>query len=101
MDFYELVDQVANLLQQRGKLTGQVLTLDEVLHDITPALLALCDVLPDDHAFLQLDPPQRRQRTLDALKRILLRESQEQPLLLVFEDLHWIDSDPGVARHPG
>ncbi|HZO32547.1 MAG TPA: adenylate/guanylate cyclase domain-containing protein, partial [Chloroflexota bacterium] len=40
-----------------------------------------------------LDPAQRRRQTLDALKRILLRESQEQPLLLVFEDLHWIDSE--------
>ena len=40
-----------------------------------------------------LDPPQRRQRTLDAVKRLLLRESQEQPLLLVFEDLHWIDAE--------
>src|SRR4029434_9313543 len=41
----------------------------------------------------QLDPPQRRQHTLAALKRILLRESQGQPLLLVFEDLHWIDAE--------
>ena len=41
----------------------------------------------------RLDPPQRRQRTLDAVKRLLLRESQEQPLLLVFEDLHWIDAE--------
>ena len=58
-----------------------------------PALLALLDVLPDDNPFLQLDPPQRRQRTLDALKRVFLRESQVQPLLLVFEDLHWIDAE--------
>ncbi len=36
---------------------------------------------------------QRRRRTQEALKRVLLRESQEQPLLLVFEDLHWIDSE--------
>ena len=40
-----------------------------------------------------LDPPQRRQQTLDAVKRLLLRESQVQPLLLVFEDLHWIDAE--------
>jgi predicted ATPase len=40
-----------------------------------------------------LDPPQRRQRTLEAIKRLLLRESQVQPLLLVIEDLHWIDSE--------
>src|SRR5881409_1522558 len=38
-------------------------------------------------------PPQRRQRTLEALRRVLLRESQVQPLLLVCEDLHWIDSE--------
>src|SRR5262249_52390907 len=58
-----------------------------------PALLALLDALPDEHPLLHLDPPERRQRTLEALKRVLLRESQVQPLLLVFEDLHWIDSE--------
>ena len=47
----------------------------------------------DDAAWAALDPPQRRQRTLDAVKRLLLRESQVQPLLLVFEDLHWIDAE--------
>ena len=70
-----------------------MLTLDEALQDTLPALLALLDALPDDSPFLQLDPPQRRQRTLDALKRVLLRESQVQPLVLVFEDLHWIDAE--------
>ena len=74
-------------------MTGQVLTLDEALQDTIPALLSLLDVLPDDSPFRTLDPPQRRQRTLQALKRVLLRESQVQPLLLVFEDLHWIDAE--------
>jgi class 3 adenylate cyclase/tetratricopeptide (TPR) repeat protein len=77
----------------RAKVTGQVLTLDETLQDTIPALLALLDVLPADSPFLTLDPPQWRQRTLAALKRVLLRESQVQPLLLVFEDLHWIDAE--------
>jgi tetratricopeptide (TPR) repeat protein len=77
----------------RAKLTGQVLTLDAALQDVIPALLALLDALPDDSPFRQLDPAQRRQRTLTALKRVLLRESQVQPLLLVFEDLHWIDTE--------
>ncbi len=77
----------------RSKVTGQVLTLDEALQDTIPALLSLLDALPDDSSFLQLDPLQRRQRTLTALKRVLHRESQVQPLLLVFEDLHWIDSE--------
>jgi predicted ATPase len=77
----------------RAKVTGQVLTLDETLQDTISALLALLDALPVDSPFLTLDPPQRRQRTLDALKRVLLRESQVQPLVLVFEDLHWIDAE--------
>jgi len=77
----------------RAKVTGQVVTLDPALQDTLPALLSLLDALPEDSPFLTLDPPPRRQRTLDALKRIFLRESQEQPLLLVFEDLHWIDNE--------
>jgi predicted ATPase len=77
----------------RAKVTGQVLTLDESLQDTIPALLSLLNVLPEDSPFVQLDPSQRRQRTLDGLKRILLRESQVQPLVLVFEDLHWHDSE--------
>jgi class 3 adenylate cyclase/tetratricopeptide (TPR) repeat protein len=77
----------------RAKVTGQLLTLDETLQDTVSAVLALFEALPADHPFLSLDPLQRRRRTLEALKRVLLRESQVQPLLLVFEDLHWIDSE--------
>jgi len=74
-------------------VTGHLLTLDEALQETIPALLALLDALPADSPFLTFDPPQRRQRTRAALKRVLLRETQVQPLLLVFEDLHWIDSE--------
>jgi predicted ATPase len=44
-------------------------------------------------AWGRLDPAQRRQRTLDAVKHLLFRESQIQPLLLLVEDLHWIDAE--------
>ena len=90
---YAHVEEHDDLRTIRAKVTGQVVTLDAALQDTVPALLSLLDALPDDSPFLQLDPPQRRQRTLTALKRVLLRESQVQPVLLVFEDLHWIDSE--------
>jgi class 3 adenylate cyclase/tetratricopeptide (TPR) repeat protein len=77
----------------RAKLTGQILTLDEALQETIPALLGLLDALPQDSPFGQLDPVQRRYQTLEALKRVWLRESQVQPVVLVFEDLHWIDSE--------
>lgn len=77
----------------RSKVTGQVLTLDEGLRDAVPAALWLLDALPADNPFAAIDAAERRRLTLAALKRLLLRESQVQPLLLVFEDLHWIDSE--------
>jgi tetratricopeptide (TPR) repeat protein len=67
--------------------------LDRALEPLLTPLLALLDVPVDDAAWEALDPPQRRQRTLEAVKRLLLRESQVQPLLVIFEDLHWIDSE--------
>jgi class 3 adenylate cyclase/tetratricopeptide (TPR) repeat protein len=77
----------------RAKVTGTLLTLDRTLEDAIAPALALLDALPAEDEFLALDPVHRRQRTLGALKRLLLRESQVQPLLLVFEDLHWIDTE--------
>jgi len=77
----------------REKVTGKLLTLDESLKPALPALLALLEVPVEDAQWQALDPGQRRQRTLDAVRHLLLRESQSQPVLVVFEDLHWIDAE--------
>jgi class 3 adenylate cyclase/tetratricopeptide (TPR) repeat protein len=90
---YAQVDDSDDTRTIRAKVTGHVLTLDDALQETLPALLSLLEALPEDNTFLHLEPPQRRQRTLEALQRLVLRESQVQPLLLVFEDLHWIDSE--------
>jgi len=79
--------------KMQEKLTGKLLTVDRVLEPIVPALLTLLDVPIEDPQWRALHPLERRRRTLEAVKRLLLRESQVQPLLLVFEDLHWIDSE--------
>jgi predicted ATPase len=77
----------------REKLAGKLLSLDRGLEPTLPVLLSVLDIPVDDPEWARLDPPQRRRQTLDSLKRVLLRESQVQPMLLVFEDLHWIDSE--------
>ena len=79
------------------KVIGKLLTLDKALEPTVPAFLALLDVPVAEPAWQALDPSQRRQRTLDAIKRLLLRESQVQPLILVVEDLHWIDTETQAA----
>ena len=40
-----------------------------------------------------MDAQVRKRRTLEAIKRILLRECLNQPLMVIFEDLHWIDEE--------
>ena len=77
----------------REKITGKVLTLAPALAPAVPALLALLDVPVEEAAWQALDPLQRRQQTLDAVRRLLLRESEVQPLVVIFEDLHWIDGE--------
>jgi class 3 adenylate cyclase/tetratricopeptide (TPR) repeat protein len=75
----------------RDKVAGKLFGLDRALEPILPALLALFDMPVDDRDWQALDPSRRRERTLEAVKRLLLREAQEQPVFVVVEDLHWID----------
>jgi class 3 adenylate cyclase/tetratricopeptide (TPR) repeat protein len=77
----------------REKVTGKLLTLDPILQTTLPAFLALLDVPREDPQWQALDPSQRRRQTLDALNRLVLRESEVQPVCLVVENLHWIDSE--------
>jgi DNA-binding NtrC family response regulator len=77
----------------RDKVTGRLLSLDPSLASTLPAVLALFDASMDDPSWQALEPAQRRQRTHDAVKRLILWEARAQPLLVIFEDLHWIDSE--------
>jgi DNA-binding NtrC family response regulator/tetratricopeptide (TPR) repeat protein len=56
-------------------------------------ILDLLRVLPLDDAFRDVDAGQRRKRTHDAVKQMFLSASLAQPLCLIIEDLHWIDSE--------
>jgi class 3 adenylate cyclase len=77
----------------RERVTGKLLALDRALEPALTPLQALLDALGEDAQWQALDPSQRRRLTLDAVKRFLLRESRSQPLLLFFDDLHWVDSE--------
>jgi tetratricopeptide (TPR) repeat protein len=77
----------------REKVTGKLLSLDRALEPWLRAFLWLLDVPVNDPQWERLDPPQRRQLALDGVKRLLFRESQEQPILIVCEDLHWVDAE--------
>jgi tetratricopeptide (TPR) repeat protein len=83
-------DEPASIAQ---KVTSGLLALDESLLADLPAVLALLDAPGVAGHWQALDPSERRQRTLETLRRLVLRMSQADPVLLVVEDLHWIDAE--------
>lgn len=91
----------------RAKLTVALHALDARLSPGLPALLALLDVPVEDSAWQALEPSQRRQQTIEAVSRVLLRASQAVPLLAVVENLHWVDRETEavlghlIGRLPG
>jgi len=90
---YFHLDERDDVRSVRAKVTGHLLTLDEALKDLVAPVLWLLDALPEGDSFGDLEPPQRRQRTLEAVERLFCREAGVQPLVLVLEDLHWIDAE--------
>jgi len=76
---------------RREKVNGKVVTLDRTLEDTLPYLFNLLGIVEGDDPLAQVDGQLKKRRTLEAIKRILLRESLNQPLMVIFEDLHWID----------
>jgi len=100
--YLPLIDLLKNYFQltlqddersRREKLTGRVLTLDRSLEDTLPYLFFLLGLAEPTSPLHQMDPQLRRKRTLEAIKRLLVRESLNQPLIIIFEDLHWLDSE--------
>ena len=78
---------------RREKVVGKVVLLDRSLEDTVPYLFALLGLSDSDDQLAQMDALSRRRRTHEAIKRLLLRESLNQPLIVILEDLHWIDGE--------
>jgi class 3 adenylate cyclase/predicted ATPase len=79
--------------KRREKVTGRVLALDRSLEDTLPYLFSLLGIVEGDDPLAQMDGQIKKRRTLEAIKRIVLRESLNHPLMVIFEDLHWIDGE--------
>jgi class 3 adenylate cyclase/tetratricopeptide (TPR) repeat protein len=78
---------------RREKIAGRIAILDRTLDSAIPYLYSLLGIAEASDPLAQMDGQIKKRRTLDAIKRILLRESLDQPLIVIFEDLHWIDAE--------
>jgi len=77
--------------KRREKVAGKIVMLDHALEDTIPYVFALPGMVQGGNPVAQMDAQIKKRRTLEAIKRIILRESLNQPLMVIFEDLHWID----------
>ncbi len=89
---YFKIDAQEDSQSIREKVSGKILTLNPSLQDAILPVLDLLNALDDDHPFRSLDPQQHRQSTYQAITRLLLSENRVQPIVAIFEDLHWYDS---------
>jgi class 3 adenylate cyclase len=93
LNSYFGIDIADDSRKRREKIAGRLSMLDPALDDARPYLFRLLGLVEGDDPLAQLDGQTRRRKTLDAIKRILIRESLNQPLMVIFEDLHWIDGE--------
>jgi predicted ATPase/class 3 adenylate cyclase len=91
LDGYFRIASGDDVRVRREKIAGKIAILDRALEDTIPYLFALLGIGESSDPLAEMDAQVRKRRTLDAIKRILIRESLNQPLMVVFEDLHWID----------
>ncbi|MBV8357396.1 MAG: AAA family ATPase [Deltaproteobacteria bacterium] len=91
-DYFRIVPE-DDLRQRREKVAGKIVILDRALEDTLPYLYALLGVAESDSPLMQIDTVNRQRRTCDAIKRVLLRETLNQPVIMIVEDLHWIDNE--------
>ncbi len=75
----------------KKKVRERIAGLDRKLLSSLPSFQELLSLTVDDEKYLQVDPNQRRETTFAVIRDLLIRESQARPLVLVVEDLHWID----------
>ena len=77
------------------RLKRKIDALDPALNAIMPALQALLDLPLDDDSgdWQRLSAEERRQRTRDAISQLFIRMSQARPLILIVEDLHWLNDE--------
>ena len=76
----------------KRKIREKLVGLDEKLRAVLPPLHDLLSLRIDDETYLTLEAKEKKEKTFEALRDLFIRESQKTPLVLIVEDLHWIDT---------
>jgi predicted ATPase len=94
---YTGAEVCAGAADLRKSLAGRTAGLERAVEDAVPPLLSLLDALPEDAPFRDLEPRRRRHLTQRALARLAMAESRRRPVVLLFENVHWMDAESQAA----
>lgn len=75
----------------KKKMEDKIIDLDVKLKNVIPPFQSLLSLKVDDEGFSKLEPKEKRERTFEAFRDLMIRVSQKKPLVLTIEDLHWTD----------
>jgi class 3 adenylate cyclase/tetratricopeptide (TPR) repeat protein len=89
--FFEIKEDDREYIIKK-KISDKILHLDERLSSALPSLHEILSLKMEDAAYLQLDPGVKKLKTFEAIRDLLVCESEKKPLVLAIEDLQWIDS---------
>jgi predicted ATPase len=85
------INEGDNEILIKEKMNEKIIQLDEKLKNCLPSFQELLSLKVEDETFIQFEPQQKKEKIFEAVKDLMVRESQNKPLILVIEDLHWID----------
>jgi class 3 adenylate cyclase/tetratricopeptide (TPR) repeat protein len=88
--FFEIKEEDRESIIKK-KMEEKILDLDEKIKGVLPPFQELLSLKVDDEEFRKLEPKEKRARTFEAIRDLMIRISQEKPLVLAVEDLHWMD----------
>ena len=93
----------------KKKMNEKIIQLDKKLKNCLPPFQELLSLKVEDETFIQFEPQQKKEKIFEAIRDLFVRESQNNPIILVIEDLHWIDKTSeqfldylidGLANYP-
>lgn len=93
IDIDDTPDTVARRIKE------QIVSLDPTLSTYLPAISSVLDISVEDQAWKNLEPTEKRREIVEAITALILFQERRTPLLIIVEDVHWIDSETRIILH--
>ena len=93
IDIDDTPDTVARRIKE------QIVSLDPKLSKYLPAISSVLDISVEDQEWKNLEPTEKRREIIEAITALILFQERRTPLLIIVEDVHWIDSETRIILH--